>query len=156
MRNDSDMDVGLVAAEFASGQLAPDRMPQAAIDLLVAGFDSPALRLAAGLDGADPREQRATFGKALEELGELPLTREEVGRRLFRLWAERIDAGEVEPLDGARALWHLETRCDVQLPDRLGEYGALDSDDLSDPEVERAYRREVREAARRWLDSNSA
>jgi hypothetical protein len=150
------MDVGLVAAEFVSGQLPPERMPRVATDLLVAGLDSPALRVAAGLEGADPHEQRAAFGEALEELGELPLTREEVGRRLFRLWAERIDAGETEPLKGARALWLLEIDYDVQLPERLGEYGALDAEDLYDVEVAEAYRRDVREAARRWLDSNRA
>jgi hypothetical protein len=148
------MDARLVAAEFASGQLPPERMPEAATELLIAGLDSPALRQAAGMDRADPREQRAMFGKALEELGELPLRREEVGRRLFRVWAARIVAGEVEPLEGARALWLLEIDYDVELPDPLGQYGALDSGDFYASGVEQAYERDIREAAARWLDTN--
>jgi hypothetical protein len=154
MREDCVMDAALVAAEFAAGQLPPERMPEAATELLVAGHDSPALRQAAGLDGADPREQRAMLGQALEELGELPLRREEVGRRLFRVWAERIVAGKVEPLEGARALYLLEIDYQVELPDPLGQYGALDSGDFNAPGVEQAYQRDIREAAGRWLDSN--
>lgn len=153
MREDSVVDAGLVAAEFASGQLPPERMPQAAVDLLAAGLDSPALRRAAGYDHADPQEQRAIFRQALEELGELPLTAKEMGRRLFRRWAERIVADDVEALEGARALWLLEIDYDVELPDPLRHYGALDSEDFSSGGIEQAYH-DIRESARRWLDRN--
>jgi hypothetical protein len=102
------MDVRLVAAEFESGQLHAEQLPAAATALLMSGLDSPALRQAAGADHADPDDQRVLFREALVELGELPLTAQEVGSRLFRLWAQRIADKTVTPLEGARAMWLLE------------------------------------------------
>lgn len=148
------IDVRLVAAEFESGLLKPERLPGTATSLLVEGHDSPWLRRAAGADQADPDEQRQLFRRALSELGELPLTRPEVGTRLFRLWAERITSGAVTPLEGARAMWLLEIDYDVVLPDPMSEYGALDESDFPAAEVEQQYQRDIRRAAERWLLTN--
>lgn len=97
------MNLRLVAAEFESGQLKAEGLPDAATSLLAEGHDSPALRIAAGADQAEPEDQRSTFRTALIEFGELPLTPSEVGSRLFRLWAQRIVSGTVSPLNGARS-----------------------------------------------------
>jgi hypothetical protein len=148
------MDLELLAAEFQSGQLYPERIPAAATALLEAGVDSQSLREAAGSDRADPGEQRELFRSALVELGALPLSEDEVGRRLFRLWAERIVDRAVTPLEGARAVWMLEIDYGVVLPDTMSQYGALDEDDLPTSEVEQAYERDIREAAARWLALN--
>jgi hypothetical protein len=68
------MELGLVAAEFESGQLYAEKIPAVATTLLASGADSPSLRLAAGADQFDPEEQRALFRSALVELGALPLS----------------------------------------------------------------------------------
>lgn len=146
------MDAGLIAAELESGQLAPELIPATATALMVAGLDSPGLRRAAGADHADPEDQRSLFRQALLELGELPLSPEQVGSGLFRLWAERIVDGVVSPLEGARAMWLLEIDYDVVLPATMSQYGALDEDDFPTSDVEQAYERDIREAAARWLE----
>jgi DNA-directed RNA polymerase beta' subunit len=142
------------AHEFESGQLYPERIPSAATALLEAGFDSPTLRVSAGADHADPVQQQGLFRQALIELGALPLSESEVGRRLFRLWAERIVDGEVTPLQGARAMWMLEIDRGVVLPATMSQYGALDEEDFPTSDVEQAYERDIREAAAKWLTAN--
>jgi hypothetical protein len=154
MREDAAMDLGLVAAEFESGTLEAERLPDAAASLLAEGHDSPTLRVAAGADDAEPDEQRSLFRQALIELGELPLTQSEVGLRLFRLWAQRIVSGAVSPLEGARAMWTLEMDYKVLLPDSMSDYGALDESDFRTSEMEQQYARDIRAAAQRWLAAN--
>lgn len=73
------MDVRLVAADFESGLVKTERLPETATTLLIEGHDSLSLRRAAGSDHVDPDEQRRVFREALFELGQLPLTHEEVG-----------------------------------------------------------------------------
>jgi hypothetical protein len=148
------MELGLVAAEFESGQLYAEKIPAVATTLLASGADSPSLRLAAGADQFDPEEQRALFRSALVELGALPLSDEEVGERLFRLWAERIVAGAVSPLQGARAMWLLEIDYGVVLPDTMSQSDALDEDDFATSDMEQGYERDIRAAAERWLEAN--
>jgi hypothetical protein len=148
------MDVELVAAEFESGLLFAETIPGIATTLMASGLDSPSLRLAAGADHAEPEEQRALFRSALLELGAFPLSPEEVGERLFRLWAERIVQRSVSPLQGARAMWLLEIDYGVVLPDTMSHYGALDEGDFSTSEIEQTYERDIRQAAARWLEAN--
>jgi len=49
--------------------LHPEQMPDVATALLVAGYDSPSLREAAGLSAEDPITVRQVFSAALKELG---------------------------------------------------------------------------------------
>jgi hypothetical protein len=60
------MDIRMVAADFKTGSLPPERVPDVATALLADGWDSPALRLAAGAEGDDPADRRACFRRALE------------------------------------------------------------------------------------------
>lgn len=151
------MGVELLAAAFAAGALAPERIPAAAVSLMEHGWDSPSLRLAAGSDRDEPDQQRAWMRAGLEELDQLPITPDEVAARFTTHWAKRVVSGEVEPLDAAGELWRLIIRHDVTLPDdSLWARGALDPDEYAAPEIKAAYERDIRAGAERWLLSRSA
>jgi hypothetical protein len=148
------MELGLVAAEFESGQLYAEQLPGVATTLLASGADSPSLRIAAGADHLESQKQRELFRSALVELGALPLSDEEVGERLFRLWAQRIVAEAVSPLEGVRAMWLLEIDYGVVLPGTMSQYGALDDGDFATSDIEQDYESDIRAAATRWLEAN--
>lgn len=93
--------------DLARHELKPDVAIWLACDLLVAGFDSPAL---AELAGESPtrladREAESLLVSALTELGLAQLTDEQVGWVLARDVARRLLRGEVEPPIGANELW---------------------------------------------------
>jgi hypothetical protein len=146
------VDIEMIAAEFQAGRLPPERMPAVATQLLSEGWDSPGLRLAAGADGEDSSEQRATFALALAELDQLPLAADELAARFTTFWALRVVRGEVEPLVAARELWVLARHDGVQFSDdSFWAWGALDADEYAGPGVQEAYEHDIREAASRWL-----
>lgn len=106
LREQSDLE--LIALEWAAGLLPPERLPQIAVDLLGAGFDSPTLRIIAGLLPAETSDAHDQFERALRELGHAH-TRPE-GRRgllLVREFAARMVDGRIPPYHGARAIWQL-------------------------------------------------
>jgi hypothetical protein len=151
------VDISLVAAEFAAGALAPERIPDVATRLLELGWDSSTLRQAAGAAHEAPEEQRTLMLAALEELDQLPLTQEEIAARFTTHWAERLLSGEVAPLDAAGQLWLLSRHHGVEFPDdSLWAWGALDPEEYGAPGVQEAYERDIREAASRWLGRQRA
>jgi hypothetical protein len=146
------VDVRLLAAEFAAGALTPERIPEVATLLLEHGWDSPALRVAAGADNAGPEEQRASMQAALYELDQLPIGPEEVAARFTTHWAKRLLRGDVAPLDAAGQLWLLWHRHAIQFPeDSFWAWGTLDPDEYAAPGVKEEYERDIRDAAARWL-----
>jgi hypothetical protein len=85
--------------------------------LLEHGWDSPALRVAAGADNAEPEEQRASMQAALEELDQLPIGPEEVAARFTTHWAKRLLRGDVAPLDAAGQFWLLSHSHGIRFPE---------------------------------------
>jgi hypothetical protein len=63
------VDSQLAALDYWLKPLHPEQMPDVATALLVAGYDSPSLREAAGLSAEDPITIREVFSQALKELG---------------------------------------------------------------------------------------
>jgi hypothetical protein len=87
-------DLALLAAEYDADVLARESVPELACQLLADGFDSPSLRVAAGLLAGELDHARRILGRALEELGcevsrdhrgqGAPLAREYAARGLDR------------------------------------------------------------------------
>ena len=63
------VDAQVVALDYWLKPLHPEQMPDVATSLLVAGYDSPSLREAAGLSADDPITLREVFSAGLKELG---------------------------------------------------------------------------------------
>jgi len=100
----------MIAAEWEAGYLPRVRIPAVATDFLVAGLDSPSLRVAAGLLGNELEDADEHFGQALDELGYD--ARREYRRRgvaLAEEYGQRILDGRVPPYEGAHTIYSLSS-----------------------------------------------
>lgn len=83
------------------GLVACEQYPGIAADLLVDGYDSPALRELAGYPRNDPRGLHDLWFQVRDELGK-PLEDDSLARRvLVRHWLQRIVDGTLDPYTGA-------------------------------------------------------
>jgi hypothetical protein len=101
-------DLDLLAAELEAGMIERERIPWLAAELMVAGFDTPSLRVAAGLMPDDLDDAEEVFRAALAELG---VAREDDGQgdgaALAREIATRGVDGRLPALDAAATLHRL-------------------------------------------------
>lgn len=138
----------VLAAEFAAGALRPETIADRATEIMIAGYESRALAVTAGLTKADVLEARTWLGKALVELDALPMSPERVARVLCDTWLRDIIFGRVPPLIGAQGIRLLAIDYDFEGPSELTNFGFLDEDDFIDGDP---YESEIRELARRAL-----
>lgn len=97
--------VRLVFLRDQLGLTASEQYPEIAADLLVAGFDSPALRELAGYPRSDPRGARDLWIQTRQELNR-PFEDDETARRiLVRAWLGEIVAGTLEPRTGVGLIY---------------------------------------------------
>lgn len=99
---------------MALALLEAEQLPALAVDALLQGFDSPALRELAGLSACDMDEAVVLFRRVLRELGRAELTKEAALRELSDRVLKQIVDSEIEPYAGARWLWRaaLESQAD--------------------------------------------
>jgi hypothetical protein len=79
-------------------------LPAIAVDALGAGWDSPTLRVLAGVPGNDPRDTRDAFLRAVEELHRQLPTPYQAAARLVRFYSAAIADGRLKPISGAQAV----------------------------------------------------
>jgi hypothetical protein len=132
------------------GVLEPSDLPEIATKSLVAGFDTPSLRILAGSDGEESLTLNSLFEQVLSELGVSPLTRAEAARRYAAVISEQILRGEVTPIEGARMI----VAADRSVDD--GNFHDLDAfidceSEYNDPEMREHFDREIRKEASRWV-----
>jgi hypothetical protein len=77
----------------------------AAVELLIAGVDSPNLVVLAGEDSADLDEVAEYLGATLRDLGLRPLDQVSIALRTIDHAAQEILDGRLAPRDGAAAIW---------------------------------------------------
>lgn len=129
--------------------LRSEDIPGRATNLLVVGYDSPSLAIAAGLLSAETDEAAEFLRRALTELGALPMPRTKIGRVLCDKWLRDIVEGSIEPLAGARHLCLLEIDYDLALPPDVLWFGHLDKDDFAEDDP---YEEDIKRAARVALE----
>lgn len=95
----------LAAWRLAVEGLPSEELPTLAVDALVRGVDSPALRLLAGQAPGDVRESRDRFDRALDELGIAIPTEQEALWKLVRSTCAQITSGAVSPFAGDEWIW---------------------------------------------------
>lgn len=100
--------MALIAAEWEAGRLAREKIPEVATAMLVAGYDSDALRVTAGLIPAELDEAHEWFGKVLRELG-FNAARDQTRRgvALAEEYARRVLDGRMSVYDGAYSVFNL-------------------------------------------------
>jgi hypothetical protein len=124
----------LVAIERAAGiHIGSNRLIEAGLDALLAGLDSPSLRLLAGLGRREEPEAPELFARVVEELGlapGIPCDHDQALWALARWWAGLIVQGKLDPAEGADLiLWRVAA--ELGHPGQLQEIvaGALAADD---------------------------
>ncbi len=146
---------------MALGTLHGGRLPAIAVELLVAGRDTPSVRLLAGSVQPIMSEVGPLFERALRELGLAPLGKQQALRVVARHHAHAILSEEVEPYDGARLIWD-EISHEYEPFDEISAFVGLASqiDDyrqmaLSSPDPYLGYieacTRDIQAAAREYL-----
>jgi hypothetical protein len=102
-------DLLTISVQFELDEIGSERLPDIAVKLLEAGYDTPSLRLVAGDMHPEMAETGPTFADALRELG--------VGVTLREAWllraesvAHAITVGTIAPIDGACDLYSLDHR----------------------------------------------
>jgi hypothetical protein len=164
-------------ANYILDNIKLSSMPDAAVQALIEGLDSPSLVKLAGESGDHSNlfEIEELFRHALSELGLSLPSKEEAAHILISYWAEHIVSGLVQPREGARhILIDVYHKMDFPNEKMVGEelginrlLGlAYEYDDLYDGFIEfegkpltreeafKVLDREVIEASRKYLLDN--
>lgn len=111
-------DVRLIFLRVQTELLPIEALPDTAAELLIRGYDSPALRELAGHPRNDPRGARDLWLMVRDELGVPYMDDAEARWILMREWMSRIVDGTLDPVEGARLIlrhgW-IELRQPVEL-----------------------------------------
>lgn len=107
-----DMGATALRALWQTGQLNPEDLPEIAVELLLAGADSQALRELAGLVRPTSDDAEPVLMRVLRELGAPVLEQDVACRVAARATAARALAGAISPHDAAVALAGLYGVCD--------------------------------------------
>jgi hypothetical protein len=94
--------------QAAGRHVGSDKLIQLGLDALLAGVDTPSLRMLAGLGRREEPEARDLFNAVADELGlstQIPDDEIAVLWLLTREAAADIVSGKVEPLMGAEIIW---------------------------------------------------
>ena len=140
-------------ALWESGQLATEELPEVAVEALVAGIDTPSLRVLAGLPAGRMSRAADLLDRALQELGQRPMVRLPPAREAA-LWAEATAAGAVKVFQGVIVLGGLSPRSeDAELRAALAEFAA-DGQRWQRATLERrpGIERQIMDRARAFLD----
>jgi hypothetical protein len=105
------MNLTAIRALWQMGHLPSERLPQLATDLLIAGRDSRALRLLAGLISPTAADADPLLNQALSDLGVPQLVREEACGAAARELASQALAGVLRPYAAASSLGGLCSDC---------------------------------------------
>jgi hypothetical protein len=139
-------------ARWESDCLPREELPEVAADALMAGLDSPSLRVLAGLTAARMDRAPDLLDRALQELGRRPVASLPPAREAA-LWAEAITAGAVPLLQGTHALWAMWRKAnDEELKAALLEFRVEHNRwQQASPEHRRRIEREILTRARAFL-----
>lgn len=120
-------DVIMIFVREQTGWLPVEALPDVAADLLVRGYDSPALRELAGHPRSDSRGARDLWAMVRDELGVPYKDDAEALWMLVREWASRMVDESLDPVEGANAIlgwgWF-----ELGQPDELTGFVALMDD----------------------------
>ena len=94
-------------ARLLLGLDSMSRLSEFAVDALVAGFDSPALRELAACENPSFDEGIAMLNRTLAEMGMVLPSKRDAVMRLARQASRDILRGVVGPYEGGKAIWQL-------------------------------------------------
>jgi hypothetical protein len=145
------MNIDVAQALYMIKRLPGEELPNIAVDLLVHGVDTAAVRELAGLQGPTLRDAGALFERVLTELGRPSMTIEQAAQVIARDLARRVLAGELQPRDAANRGWSF---CpEAGYPDVLTRFLAYADDYECYPDQSASIDAEVIDYAKHLLAS---
>jgi len=145
------MDLVVAASLRVLDLLPPHKLPDVAAAALQAGFDSPSLRLLAGLLPVESWRSRELFDGALQELNLASVSKVEAARTYAKAVSIQIVAAELSPREGARRLWDASVQVKDDGFHELDPFVYAASKIDSRPAEANSFEREIIEEARRWV-----
>jgi hypothetical protein len=130
--------------------MSADQVPGICTDLLVDGYDTPSLRVLAGLTATDGQEVRELLPRVFHEMGMEEPSPIQAAWFLAQSTARDIVSGTVAPSDGARAIGDLGSTFDPLWPS-LSIFIGLSSEWDDHPQQRQAYDSDIREEAARLI-----
>jgi hypothetical protein len=149
----TDDTLEILAAEAALGLGDAERLARSAVELLTAGFDSPALVELAGVSGANTGEARVLRDCALAEMSVAMPSPREATIRLARELAGKIIDGSLPPHQGAERIWDLTLRVHPERIHDLDPFVYAASEWKSRPGDRPFFENAIVSEARALLDS---
>ena len=154
-----DLTLELIEARWRVGHILTSDLGQVAASLRSAGIDAPSLRTLAETPPSDLRERgRATFERALRELGRGGMSASDGALLLSRHFAEQLLAGAITPRAAAKAIARVRWKGRAEVDAELLAFERLDCayEEAEDSTVRRLFgsRRldaEVRDEARKLV-----
>ncbi|MBM9503676.1 hypothetical protein [Actinacidiphila acididurans] len=146
-----------LAWRYVVGVLAVEDVPMAAAQLLVAGWDSPALCDLAGRSRREDADQvRGLFMETMDELRVSVPDEEAAERCLLHHVAARIAEGSLTAAAAACQIWHqtsARTELERGFADAIGVEYYFEYVTAKRPETLRAWEEAARSAAERLADA---
>ena len=147
------MDIDLAQALYTIKRLPGEDLPKIAVDLLVRGADTAAVRELAGLQQPTLRDAGTLFEKVLSELGCPSMSIARAAQVIARDLARRVLASELLPRDAANRGWSF---CpETGYPDVLTRFLAYADDYECYPDQAASIDAEVRAYAKQLLAAES-
>ncbi len=144
------MNFDLEVARFELGWLPGEQLPEVAVRMLEADYDSQELREVAGMLNPTLRDAGNQFATGLRAAGIPSMTREEAVEIVKRRTLERIASGETDPYLGAREIHRIWLA--VGYPADLAIFVGLEDEYEDHPADRSAIEAEIVEAARLVLE----
>lgn len=132
-------------AQFRLGWLPGEALPDIAVRMLEAGFDSQALREVAGLRRPTLRDAAGRFEEALVALGRPPMTVQQALALVRRRTLQGLASGATEVESGLRQMRDIWIAGDCSA--ELAAFVALQDEYDDHPEDREAIAAQVREVA---------
>lgn len=104
-RMQQDLGLEMALARWVLGELAPELVPELAVQAVQAGCEAPSVVLLAGQHAPTEREIEDELVGVFRETGLTPPTEMQALKVIVDECASRIVSGSVAPLAGARELW---------------------------------------------------
>jgi hypothetical protein len=143
--------LALLSLQLTAGEIRSEDLPMLAANLLVDGYDTPALREAAGVSSYDSDNARSTFRQALTELGLTELPESEAWWQLAKHTAQRIVDGELPARNGCEEMRRIDRIIHCR---DLDWFVGIESAWEGDPGHADEYTRQTRGAATELLGLN--
>lgn len=139
-----------VLEQYVLGKFLDSDIPDAAVQALMEGLDSPSLRVLSVSQGIWPLEIRRIFIRTLDELGMVLPTSNQAAISMARRIAHDIISGKIEPEEGAHRIWW-EIWEDYRLLDMLTPFAGMASEYDDCPEHRDAYTQDIIDYSNEFL-----